>query len=302
MSLLIAHQRESRIKAKKVAEAELLHLLQDFKPRLLSGGPFGEKSGIFWIEIHSPEHPDQLRTALNRLGYSKLIELFVPIPEEDWRKKDPRLVRWKKKPYRLETIYNEENAELLQYAPDQRFFRIKDQNGEVSAIKGYRGDGNPLSRRGLPVCDARVLVNLVINKNTRKLLDPFGGVGGILLEAAAKGIQTTSIDIDPFLEIGLAEISDHHIVGNAASIPLEDCSIDAVATEPPYHDSALEDILLSISEIFRLLKPGGQLSMLCGERQVEDLKRKSEQVGFETIIDYPINRKGTACHLFLWKK
>jgi hypothetical protein len=61
--------------------------------------------------------------------------------------------------YQLVRLY-EESAEVARdRAPDRRVFALETGAGLVRPIRGYRGDGRPSKRRGLPSYDARMLVS-----------------------------------------------------------------------------------------------------------------------------------------------
>ena len=82
-------------------------------------------------------------------------------------------------------------------------------------IRGYRDDSGPLSRRGLPTYDARMLANVAAAGEGGTLLDPFAGAGGVVIEALAHGCRVVSCDIDPALRYGLASLARSHAVADA---------------------------------------------------------------------------------------
>jgi tRNA (guanine10-N2)-dimethyltransferase len=91
----------------------------------------------------------------------------------------------------------------------------------------------------LPPTLARVLVNLARTPRGGTFLDPFCGVGGILLEAGLIGARVTGIDIEPEMVEGTRKnleaygIRDFQLmVGDARKLPA--LSVDAIATDPPY--------------------------------------------------------------------
>ena len=87
---------------------------------------------------------------------------------------------------------------------------------------------------------ARCMVNLARTPRGGTLLDPFCGVGGILIEAGLIGARPIGMDIDEKLIRGarknLEEIGvrDYQLsVGDAMELSLEK-EVDAIATDPPY--------------------------------------------------------------------
>ena len=179
--------------------------------------------------------------------------------------------------------------------------------GEARLVRGYRGDGQALSRRGLPGYDARLLVNLALANRTSNILrvvflDPFAGIGGIVLEAKAHGCRVFSLDVDPALRLGLAHFGAAHVVGDARGLPYVDNAIDAVATEPPYDEQATPAVVQSLVEMARILKPDGGIVMLCAEAQAVALRQQATQLPFKLWLDETIDRKGLGCVLLAWHK
>jgi tRNA (guanine10-N2)-dimethyltransferase len=91
----------------------------------------------------------------------------------------------------------------------------------------------------LPPTLARCMVNLARTPRGGTFLDPFSGVGGILLEAGLIGAKVIGIDIDREMADGARRnleaygIRDFQlIVGDARKLPA--LEVDAIATDPPY--------------------------------------------------------------------
>jgi SAM-dependent methyltransferase len=182
-------------------------------------------------------------------------------------------------------------------------FVLENENGEARPVRGYRGDSGPLSRRGLPVPDARLLVNLVTPATGgATFLDPFAGVGGIIVEAMTGGLRVLSCDRDPALRFGLQSLGSRHSIADAPSLPFAPGVVDAIAAEPPYDRQAESAVLDSLAEMHRILKAGGRLALLCAARQAEGLRQKAAALGLANFLDSPINRKGTDCVVLAWEK
>jgi len=79
---------------------------------------------------------------------------------------------------------------------------------------------------------ARALVNISLIRPGEKLLDPFSGTGGIVLEASLVGAYGIGSDIDPFMADGSRKnVPGAGIVrADTRCLPFRDASIDAVVT------------------------------------------------------------------------
>jgi tRNA (guanine10-N2)-dimethyltransferase len=91
---------------------------------------------------------------------------------------------------------------------------------------------------------ARCMVNLTMVKRGERLLDPFCGTGGILIEAGIIGAKVVGTDIDPKMVKGTIEnlqycnIPDYEVfMEDVRKLELP-YKVDAVATDPPYGISA----------------------------------------------------------------
>jgi hypothetical protein len=296
---LVFHLRGARRKAIRSAAGEALALLAGLGPEEMAGGPLSELGGIFWLSLPG-EKLEEAEPRFPRLGYSTavdLVESFIAGHGGDREK-----VRWRGSNYRLRRLYTEDEAEAREAAPDRRPFALA-IGGQVRPVKGYRGDGGPLSRRGLPVCDARLLVNLTQATPGARLLDPFAGIGGVLIEAAAAGVAAVSVDNDAFLRYGLARISGgRHCLADASRLPFRDGTFDAIATEPPYDRSAEPVVPAFVDEAYRVLRQGAFLAVLCSLWQEAPLKAAAADKGFVLRHEERIDRKGSACPALLWRK
>lgn len=305
-SVLVCHLRPARRRARHVAVTEALCLLGDLQPVALAGGPLSEQGGVFWLHLPA----EALGPACERLpllGYTRAVDLLEPASAGSSGRGrgagDARCpTRWRGASYELVRVYEEDAALLRERAPDRRVFLLETGVGDVRPIVGYRGDGGPLSRRGLPVCDARLLVNLVRGPAGGALLDPFAGVGGVVLEAVASGWRVASGDRDRALRHGLSALGAGHAVADVRDLPFGAACFDAIATEPPYDREAGGAVLGALRELCRVLKEGGRLALLCAAWQADDLRRASVPLGLTTYLDSPINRKGLDVVVLAWRK
>lgn len=304
--LLILYLRPARNKAREAASVEALSLLRDLHPTTPAGGPLAEHGGLFWITLPS-DAIARARARFSHLGYTQAVDMVEPLCDivacEKLGDDDKvRVARWRKRSWQLVRAYEEDVDALRERAPDRRTFLLETRDGVVRPITGYRGDGQPLSRRGLPVYDARLLVNLVFHPAKGTFLDPFAGIGGLVVEAIDSGWRVLSVDVDPALRHGLARLSTAHLVGDARALPFPSGSIDAIATEPPYDRQAAEMLPLAFHEMHRVLKEGGRLAVFCAAWQAEALRQEAVTLGLVPFLDSPINRKGVGVAVLAWQK
>lgn len=88
---------------------------------------------------------------------------------------------------------------------------------------------------------ARALINLTGAKRGDRVLDPFCGTGGIVIEAAMMGMKPVASDFDENMIIGTQENMDFYGLRlddfdtiDISDVPDRFTEVDAVATDPPY--------------------------------------------------------------------
>jgi hypothetical protein len=280
--------------------AEALALLHDLHPSAPAGGPGADRGGLVWVEL--PErHLAAAVARLPRLGYSTAVDLAEAAAGRGRTGRDRR-GRGRGEGWRLVRLHTEDRAGHRELAPDRREFLVEAGEGRVRAVRGYRGDGRALRRRGLPVCDARLLVNLVAPAGPGLLADPFAGVGGVALAAAEAGWTVLTADRDPALRHGLGRVGAGHLVADARRLPLRPGSVDAVATEPPYDPTVGLLAAEALAEVARALRPGGATAWLCAAWQAPGLRAAAAGLGLATTLDTPVDRKGTPVVALAWRK
>ncbi len=142
---------------------------------------------------------------------------------------------------------------------------------------------------------ARALVNLSQVMPGERLLDPFAGTAGILVEACLMGIRGVGVEVQKRLVKGavtnLAGMECDLIAGDAKRLPFKDASLDCAVTDIPYGRSALiratsrEDLLdESLAELRRILKPGRRL-ILVADRDVSSQLLQSDFCLRESHLD-----------------
>ena len=291
--MLVFWQRRSRHRARAAAVAEALALLHDLEPSAPAGGPLSERGRVFWVEL--PErHLPAASARLPRLGYTTAVDRLVPAT-------GPAAVRWRRRSWRLVRLWQEDAPGHRELAPDRREFLFAAGGGPVRPVRGYRGGRGPLTRRGLPVCDARLLVNLVAPAGPGRLLDPFAGVGGIALAATAAGWTTVTADLDAGLRHGLGAIAAH-LVADARALPLRPGALDAAATEPPYDPAVGPLAGQALAELHRLLRPGGAAAVLGAAWQAPGLRSAAAGLGWRVVLDCPVDRKGLPVVALAWRR
>jgi tRNA (guanine10-N2)-dimethyltransferase len=129
---------------------------------------------------------------------------------------------------------------------------------------------------------ARALVNLSRVKAGERLLDPFCGTGGVLMEASLIGAKAMGSDIDSKMVEGCKENLEKFKIDNAevfhadiGGISEVFSQVDAIATDPPYGKSATtnkegvkslyERSFLSFSDV---LKKEGYLSIVLPDEEL----------------------------------
>jgi SAM-dependent methyltransferase len=297
--ILVLRLWPARVRAREAAVVEAVALLGDLGARAAAGGPLSEQPGVTWVDL--PERA--LAAAAERapaLGYSMAVSALLP---EAAAGPGDVPVRWRRQPHVLRTLHEADAGELRSRAPDRRSFLLECGDGVVRRVTGYRGGRDPLTRRALPVLDARLLVNLVQpgrGGGAGRLLDPFAGAGGVVLEARSRGWSVLSADVDPALRLGLRELGAAHVVADARALPLAAACVDAIATEPPYHPPALPAVLDAVAELRRVLRPGGRLAMLVALAQRVPVAERAAAAGLTPAVDVAIDRKGSPVAALAW--
>ena len=145
---------------------------------------------------------------------------------------------------------------------------------------------------------ARCMVNLSRARRGRILLDPFCGVGGILLEAASIGCRIIGCDISSRMVSGSIMNMRHYgftplgvVLADAARLPILEA--DAIATDPPYGTAAstlkrgIRRVLSEfLPEAARILPPGGYAAVAAPKGA--GLLEAAEDSGFKVQEVYEV--------------
>ena len=113
---------------------------------------------------------------------------------------------------------------------------------------------------------ARTLANIVGVRAGDRVLDPFCGTGGILIEAELLGATAIGSDFDPLMVLGSRQnvLDASLMLADATQLPFQDHSIDSVVTDLPYGQSVcikkadtMDNLYAkALDEIARVLKRG----------------------------------------------
>jgi tRNA (guanine10-N2)-dimethyltransferase len=158
---------------------------------------------------------------------------------------------------------------------------------------------------------ARALVNMTYVKRGEKLLDPFCGTGGVLIEAASIGVRAYGSDISPEMIEGCIQNMEHFglpyemmEVADIGAIADVIGRVDTVATDPPYgratstNKEPLGDLYArSLPSIATVLEPGRRAGIVlprpCPEEHegLELMHHHSQKVHRSLSRNYCIFRK-----------
>jgi tRNA (guanine10-N2)-dimethyltransferase len=148
---------------------------------------------------------------------------------------------------------------------------------------------------------ARSMVNLSNCSLKHKIIDPFCGTGGILIEIANMEIEGIGIDIlDKMVEYSTGNLKHYNLTAEIIKgdiQKLEDCEIDAIVTDPPYGISTTtqgegvdELMLRSLSLFSEKLKSGQRLVMAISKPELVQSKNFRMLYQFEWYIHKSLTR------------
>jgi SAM-dependent methyltransferase len=184
----------------------------------------------------------------------------------------------------LTEIYRQDEEKLLDGAPHQRVFLIE-KDGQVTAAKGHR------YRRGLSPADARFMVNIAELRGDELVLDPFAGIGGILVECIRRNLRIFAADVDPVLRPGLAQISHNRCsIADARQLPFRDSIFDVIITEPPFNTRYRQEVLDSMVELRRVTRQGGKIILLISHDMYGEIMDCMAGSEFQLTKDFALRR------------
>ena len=187
---------------------------------------------------------------------------------------------------RLTEIYKQDKEKLLEESPHRRVFLIE-RDGEVKAAKGHR------YRRGMSPTDARFMLNVARLQGDDLILDPFAGLGGILMECRKRNLEAFGGDSDTVIRPGLAQISHNRcVVADARQLPFSDHTFHVVITEPPFDTRYRQAVMDSMPELLRVVQPGGKIVLLIAHDMHAGILAYMAGTGFQLTGDFILRRHG----------
>lgn len=253
----------------ELARAEFLAVFGDAVLGVVREVPSKRK---MWVDLSTTQ--DVVAAIASDLGYTEaILHLEYARYAEDEHLCQTERGRWLtgwvregEQKIRQTEVYVQDKAGLLQDAPSNRVFEIKEQGQKREAF-GHR------SHRAVSNLDARFLFNVVNAKPTDLIYDPFAGYGGFVDEARRRGLRIIASDIDPILLPGLSSLApDCFCLADAQCLPLPADHVDLILTEPPFRTAYRQSVLDSVAELHRVLKPGGRLVLMVSSDMSEDVR------------------------------
>ena len=157
-----------------------------------------------------------------------------------------------------------------------------------------------------PHPDMERLANLFSEKGVRRILDLGCGTGRHLLFLLKKGFEVYGLDGSPNgLEIAKNWLTEENLSSELTcqkiecDFPYKNGFFDAVISIQVIHHNLMKDIVFTINEILRTLKPEGFIFLTVPLHQAFYLKKKNmEKVETRTYIPLTGQEKGLPHHFF----
>jgi len=304
--IMVCLLRPSRNKAKQLAILEMSVILSAVDGTFIANGPLGDVKGLISFFIKK-DKDDELKTLLKTTGYcNKFYKLDFSLQGPNFTEEIKSIndYTWKGLKFNVIPFYEQSDEEYKEQCIENRLFAIYKSDKSVKYVKGYRGDGSESGRRGLPLEDARLMVNIANPNSIRSLLDPFAGSGGILY--AARCIQSSlflvSIDVDKTLEPGLKMYSDAHYSCDACKVDIVERPIDAIVTEIPFSPNFTSTVIKAFYHLKDVLSENGKILCMSHVDQFPQIKEALQDMNFYILMFREVNRKGTPVVISFWTK
>jgi len=195
-------------------------------------------------------------------------------------------IRLGDKKLHLSEIYRQDRDSLIDSAPHKREFLV-DKDGEIKSAKGHR------RKRGVSPNDAKFILNISELEGDEVILDPFAGIGGLLLECRKRGFKFFASDIDPVVRPGLAQVTDNRcVLADAQYLPYRDAIFGIIITEPPFSRKYRQSVINSLLELLRVMKHDGKIVMLIAQDMYDEIVSEMLNSGIQLTKDFEIRRHG----------
>jgi 16S rRNA G966 N2-methylase RsmD len=184
----------------------------------------------------------------------------------------------------LTEIYRQDKKELLDSAPHQRIFYVE-KDGEVKQAKGQR------RKRGVSPSDAKFILNISELNGDEVILDPFAGIGGLVIECLSRGLKVFASDLDPVVRPGLAHVTNNRCaLADARELPFRDGIFDVIITEPPFSTRFRQSVMDSLPELCRMIKPDGKIVLFIAQDMYDGITTYMAEIGFHLVRDFTLRR------------
>ncbi|MFX1252028.1 MAG: DNA methyltransferase [Promethearchaeota archaeon] len=235
------------------------------------------------INLRYEEHAARLGAKIQKSYSTLYVDLNNPMIKIE-------VLVTPKRIYCGKILFNIERTKIKKRTPSKRAFF-------------HPASMNPFILRGM--------INLSNVKEGETVFDPFVGAGGVPIEALDMNIKALGGEIKPKMLYG-TRLNVEHFFGkesmknierifmDAMAIPLQNETIQAIVTDPPYGINAslggeeIEKLLeKTIEECYRVLKKKGRLT-LCAPSEVP-LEAYAKKSGFKEIgkLYWPVHRSLT---------
>jgi len=273
----------------ETAKAEFLSVFRSYKMELIYELPFKMRIHAKIDDISDNE----VANLAKNLGYTYGILHAHEEPYLGEELEAQNTARWvvgwiriREKKLHLSEIYRQDEKALAISAPHQRTFLV-DKDGEIKSARGHR------RKRGVSPNDAKFILNISELCGNEIILDPFAGIGGLLLESRSRELRIFASDIDPVVRPGLAHVTDNRcVLADARNLPFRDAFFDAIITEPPFGSIYRQNVIDSLSELCRVIKPMGKIILLIAQDMYDAIASYIVDSGLKMTGDFTIRRHG----------
>jgi len=273
----------------ETAKAEFLSVFRKYHLELIRELPFKMRIHVRIADISDGE----VAEIAENLGYiyGILHAHEEPYLEENLEARNTArwVVGWIRlgdRKLHLSEIYRQDKNSLIDSAPHKREFLV-DKDGEIRTAKGHR------RKRGVSPNDAKFILNVSELDGNEIILDPFAGIGGLLLECRKRGFKFFASDIDSVVRPGLAQVSDNRcVLADAQHLPYKDDHFDIIITEPPFSRKYRQDVIKSLSELLRVTNSKGKIVMLIAQDMYDEIVSEMLNSGIRLTKEFEIRRHG----------